>query len=294
MAFLKILDSRGNRIPAAASYEGASYGRRLADWGVSSAGPNAAVGGSLSTLRARQRELSRNNPLAAGGGGLHRGQHGRKGHHPPLANRGPGLERPRAGTLGRFRGRDGRGRRVRLLRPAGPGGPRHGKRRRGPGPLPVPPARGPAGRAVAGAGPGRRPPGRILFNTPADNGNEIRMGIEFDRLRAAGRLLALSKTTPASTFLTRGQHHPGARARRRDPARVPAAAGRADPGRAVVRPDHRQAATRSTSAWTPSWCAGKPRPCSAASSCAPISITATEHAAGPGPPAAMTTKRAGR
>lgn len=48
------------------SFEGAGTGRRLNSWGMSSSGPNAAIFGSLSTLRARSRELTRNNPLASG------------------------------------------------------------------------------------------------------------------------------------------------------------------------------------------------------------------------------------
>ena len=69
MAYLKILDSRGNRIPkatAAGAYEGASSGRRLSTWGMSSAGPNASLYSSIATLRSRAREFTRNNSIADG------------------------------------------------------------------------------------------------------------------------------------------------------------------------------------------------------------------------------------
>ena len=65
--YLKIVDSNGDRIPASAVagvYEAASSGRRLSTWGTSTAGPNSAIFSSLSTLRARSRELTRNNPNA--------------------------------------------------------------------------------------------------------------------------------------------------------------------------------------------------------------------------------------
>lgn len=68
--YLSILDSRGDPIPIAAradTYEGAATGRRLNTWGTSSAGPNTALFASLGRLRARSRELIRNNPLADGG-----------------------------------------------------------------------------------------------------------------------------------------------------------------------------------------------------------------------------------
>lgn len=73
MAFLKILDPHGHKIPASqymssyGAYEAASSGRRMSTWGMSTAGPNAALFGSLATLRSRARELTRNDPLADGG-----------------------------------------------------------------------------------------------------------------------------------------------------------------------------------------------------------------------------------
>ncbi|MBU0994110.1 MAG: phage portal protein [Proteobacteria bacterium] len=48
------------------TFEGAGTGRRLNTWGMSTSGPNASIFGSLSTLRSRSRELTRNNPLASG------------------------------------------------------------------------------------------------------------------------------------------------------------------------------------------------------------------------------------
>ena len=65
-----ILDKHGRpfmRAAYAGGFEGASSGDRLADWGMASMGPNAAVEGSLAGLRNRQAELVRNNPLAGGG-----------------------------------------------------------------------------------------------------------------------------------------------------------------------------------------------------------------------------------
>lgn len=70
VGYLKIVDSRGNRIEAGAlsgHYEGAGIGRRLSTWGLSGAGPNTIASGSLSSLRSRSRELSRNNPNAQNG-----------------------------------------------------------------------------------------------------------------------------------------------------------------------------------------------------------------------------------
>ncbi len=64
MKTLSILDYNGNKIQA---HEGASTGRRLHTWGMSSAGPNNVLHNSLSSLRNRSRELTRNNPLADGG-----------------------------------------------------------------------------------------------------------------------------------------------------------------------------------------------------------------------------------
>ncbi|MBF0395766.1 MAG: phage portal protein [Desulfobacterales bacterium] len=69
MNHLKVLDSHGNKIPAShlsSAYEGATFGRRLGTWGAYSSGPNTALFSSLSTLRARSRELTRNNPLSHG------------------------------------------------------------------------------------------------------------------------------------------------------------------------------------------------------------------------------------
>ena len=69
-AYLRIVDASGNKIPARAysgHYDGASYGRRLNTWGKSSAGINTTLWSNLNTLRARSRQLVRNDPLAAGG-----------------------------------------------------------------------------------------------------------------------------------------------------------------------------------------------------------------------------------
>jgi lambda family phage portal protein len=65
-----ILDQYGRpymRAEYAGGFEGASSGDRLADWGMTSMGPNAAVEGSLTSLRNRQAEMVRNTPLAGGG-----------------------------------------------------------------------------------------------------------------------------------------------------------------------------------------------------------------------------------
>ncbi|WP_054031014.1 phage portal protein [Desulfatitalea tepidiphila] len=68
MAYLKILDPHGNRIKAQSStYEAAGFTRRLNLWGTSTLGPDASLYGSLATLRARSRELVRNDPLAGAG-----------------------------------------------------------------------------------------------------------------------------------------------------------------------------------------------------------------------------------
>ena len=70
MSYLKVLDSRGNRIPIRAlgeGYEGAAVGRRMRTWGLGNIGPNAVLSSTLGTLRARSRELARNNPNAEGG-----------------------------------------------------------------------------------------------------------------------------------------------------------------------------------------------------------------------------------
>ncbi|MEI7635895.1 MAG: phage portal protein, partial [Syntrophus sp. (in: bacteria)] len=68
--FLKIVDARGDRIPIralAGEYEGAATGRRMSTWGTSTKGPNTALYSSLNRLRARSREVIRNNPLMDGG-----------------------------------------------------------------------------------------------------------------------------------------------------------------------------------------------------------------------------------
>lgn len=67
---LKIVDQYGRNIPRAAmtgEYEGAATGRRMSTWGTSSASANTSLYSSLSTLRGRTRELRRNNPLAESG-----------------------------------------------------------------------------------------------------------------------------------------------------------------------------------------------------------------------------------
>lgn len=67
MAYLKILDSRGQKIRAAyTGFEGAGSGRRLSTWGTTTAGPNHTLFSSLGNLRARSRELSRNDPQVDG------------------------------------------------------------------------------------------------------------------------------------------------------------------------------------------------------------------------------------
>jgi len=50
----------------AGAYEGASFGRRLRTWGSTPFGPNTELYGSLSALRSRTRELVRNNPYPDG------------------------------------------------------------------------------------------------------------------------------------------------------------------------------------------------------------------------------------
>lgn len=65
-----ILDQHGRPYPSATytgGFEGATSGDRLAAWGLSAMGPNAAMEHSLGSLRSRQAELVRNNPLAGGG-----------------------------------------------------------------------------------------------------------------------------------------------------------------------------------------------------------------------------------
>ena len=48
------------------SFEGAGNGRRLSNWGTSTAGPNSTLFSSLGSLRSRSRELSRNDPQICG------------------------------------------------------------------------------------------------------------------------------------------------------------------------------------------------------------------------------------
>lgn len=68
--YLSVLDSSGNRIPSSAldgsAYEAAATGRRMSTWGLSSVGPNTALSGPLSSIRSRTRTVVRNNPVAAG------------------------------------------------------------------------------------------------------------------------------------------------------------------------------------------------------------------------------------
>jgi lambda family phage portal protein len=49
-----------------ASFEGASRTRRMGNWGTGSAGPNSVLNFDLSTLRSRSRDFVRNHPLAQG------------------------------------------------------------------------------------------------------------------------------------------------------------------------------------------------------------------------------------
>jgi len=76
---MQILDKHGNPYPvstmatgfettgATGDYEAATTGLRLGNWGLSSAGPNAALSGPLHALRSRCRATVRNNPVASGG-----------------------------------------------------------------------------------------------------------------------------------------------------------------------------------------------------------------------------------
>lgn len=66
MNFFKKIFTGASKLQAK-SYEGATTGRRLGFWGLNSAGPNTAIGDSLSHLRSRSRELARNNPWVANG-----------------------------------------------------------------------------------------------------------------------------------------------------------------------------------------------------------------------------------
>ena len=70
--YLSIVDASGRHIPkkviaSSAAYEGAASGRRMSTWGMSTAGPSASIYSSLNSLRARSRELTRNDPLIDGG-----------------------------------------------------------------------------------------------------------------------------------------------------------------------------------------------------------------------------------
>lgn len=49
---------------SAPAYESASTAARLANWRISSGGPNAAIGSSLSSIRGRSRDVARKNGLA--------------------------------------------------------------------------------------------------------------------------------------------------------------------------------------------------------------------------------------
>lgn len=60
---LALLRAGGTRFTA--RYEGAATGRRMGFWGSSNSGPNAELLGNLELLRARSREVVRNNPHAA-------------------------------------------------------------------------------------------------------------------------------------------------------------------------------------------------------------------------------------
>ena len=66
MAYLKILDAQGRKIAVFSHYEGAGTGRRLSSWGSSTAGPNNTLFYSLGNLRARSRDLARNDPQISG------------------------------------------------------------------------------------------------------------------------------------------------------------------------------------------------------------------------------------
>lgn len=66
MPYLHIVDYNGAPIKAQSAYEGASTGRRMSSWMASSSGVNSLILNSINTLRARARDLRRNNPLADG------------------------------------------------------------------------------------------------------------------------------------------------------------------------------------------------------------------------------------
>ena len=73
MPLLKIVDPHGNPIRTRAgrytgTFEGAAVtGRRFGTWGTSTSGPDASLYNSLGTLRARSRELARNEPIVGAG-----------------------------------------------------------------------------------------------------------------------------------------------------------------------------------------------------------------------------------
>jgi lambda family phage portal protein len=64
-----LLDQYGHQIPKAraGAYEAAGSGRRLATWETSSGGPNSITLDSLAAIRRRARQLVRNNPMADNG-----------------------------------------------------------------------------------------------------------------------------------------------------------------------------------------------------------------------------------
>ena len=63
----KIVDMHGRPIQRASDFEGAASGRRMSTWGTSTAGPNNVLYSNLSSLRSRSRELVRNDPMVDGG-----------------------------------------------------------------------------------------------------------------------------------------------------------------------------------------------------------------------------------
>jgi len=68
--YLSVLDGYGRPIHLSTvigDYEAAGTGRRLGNWGLSSSGPSTVVSNNLNSLRSRSRQLIRNNPLVDGG-----------------------------------------------------------------------------------------------------------------------------------------------------------------------------------------------------------------------------------
>src|SRR6185369_4831572 len=57
---------RALAVTGSSAYEGASVAPRLQNWRINTGGPNATIGGSLSMLRSRSRDVARKNGLAAG------------------------------------------------------------------------------------------------------------------------------------------------------------------------------------------------------------------------------------